>query len=83
MALRDSDGNPVTDKDGNPVMGEENCVNRSVTVALSTLEEHPDNHPEKITLTDDLLDAEMNVMKVQVAKADASDDYTALFTADG
>ena len=83
MALRDSDGNPVTDKDGNPVMGENNCVNRSVTVALSTLEEHPDNHPEKITLTDDLLDAEMNVMKVQVAKADASDDYTAQFTADG
>ncbi len=83
MALRDSDGKPVTDKDGNPVMGENNCVNRSVTVALSTLEEHPDNHPEKITLTDDLLDAEMNVMKVQVAKADASDDYTAQFTADG
>ena len=83
MALRDSDGNPVIDKDGNPVMGENNCVNRSVTVALSTLEEHPDNHPEKITLTDDLLDAEMNVMKVQVAKADASDDYTAQFTADG
>ena len=83
MTVLGIDGNPVKDENGNPVMREDNCVNRPVKVALSTLEEHPDNHPEKITLTDDLLDAQMNVMKVQVAKADAADDYTALFTADG
>ncbi|MDE5723650.1 MAG: hypothetical protein K2H99_05635, partial [Paramuribaculum sp.] len=83
MVSRDLDGNPVTDEQGNLVMREENCVNRPVSYALSSLEEHPDNHPENIELNDDLLDAQMKVMKVQVKKADAADDYTAQFTADG
>ncbi|MDE5720942.1 MAG: hypothetical protein K2I34_09320, partial [Paramuribaculum sp.] len=73
----------VTDEQGNLVMREENCVNRPVSYALSSLEEHPDNHPENIELNDDLLDAQMKVMKVQVKKADTADDYTAQFTADG
>ncbi|MDE5921326.1 MAG: hypothetical protein K2G82_06925, partial [Paramuribaculum sp.] len=83
MVSRDLDGNPVTDEQGNLVMREENCVNRPVSYALSSLDEHPDNHPENIKLNDDLLDAQMKVMKVQVKKADTADDYTAQFTADG
>ena len=73
----------LQDQSGALVMREENCVNRPVAVALSDFEEHPENHPETIELTDALLDAEMKVMKVQVEKAADADDYTARFTADG